>query len=457
MNEALVLYHYQGGFCVRTNRSGFILSLLVVMALSMLLAGCGGNGNAPAPTTSANGAEPSAEQTDTPKSEPVTLEFWTIALQPTFNDYFNDLIAKYEESHPGVTIEWKDYPYDAISQRLLTSTASGKSPDVVNLNTEFASQLGSKGALLNLADHLTAEEAGSYFEGIYNSTVFDGKAYALPWYTGTEVLFMNKKLVEKAGLDPSNPPKTRDELIEWARQVHQKTGAAGYAQQLVSKLFPIDGISILNEDKTAAAFNTPEAEAMISQMRDLMKEGVVLKEDADFTKQIQYFSGEQVAFQLSGPTFINFIKTSAPEVYKNTIAVQLPTGKANLRLSNSMDLVVPQKSKNPQQAVEFAAFVTNADNQTAFSKVANTLPSSKASITDPFFTQSDGTLEAEAKVVSSQSLDKATDYMVGVPSASDINSALARGLQEILLNGADIKKTLDAVEKEVNGIIKQGS
>ncbi|AIQ70744.1 ABC transporter substrate-binding protein [Paenibacillus graminis] len=441
---------------MRTNKPFFILSLLVVMALSMLLAGCGGNGNPAAPANTATATDAPAGQTDSPQAEPVTLEFWTIALQPTFNDYFNDLIAKYEASHPGVTVKWKDYPYDAISQRLLTSTASGKSPDVVNLNTEFASQLGSKGALLNLAEYLTEEEKNSYFEGIYNSTVFDGKAYSLPWYTGTEVLFMNKKLVEKAGLDPANPPKTREELVEWARQIHGKTGAAGYAQQLVSKLFPIDGISILNEDKTAAAFNTPEAEAMISQMRDLMKEGVVLKEDADFKKQIQYFSGQQVAFQLSGPTFINFIKTSAPDVYANTIAVQLPTGKANLRLSNSMDLVVPQKSKNPQQAVEFAAFVTNADNQTAFSKVANTLPSSKASIQDPFFTESDGTLEAEAKVVSSQSLDKATDYMVGVPSAADINSAIARGFQEILLNGADIKQTLDAMEKEVNRIIGQG-
>ncbi|WP_150269533.1 ABC transporter substrate-binding protein [Paenibacillus tepidiphilus] len=438
---------------MRTNRSGFILSLLAVM----LLAGCGGNGNSAAPANSANGAEPSAGQSEAPKADPVTLEFWTIALQPTFNDYFNDLIAKYEESHPGVTVEWKDYPYDAISQRLLTSTASGNSPDVVNLNTEFASQLGSKGALLNLSDYLTAEQAGAYFDGIYNSTVFDGKAYALPWYTGTEVLFMNKKLVEEAGLDPANPPQTRDELTEWARQIHEKTGAAGYAQQLVSKLFPIDGIPILNEDKTAAAFNTPEAEAMISNLRSLMEEGVVLKEDADFTKQIQYFSGEQVAFQLSGPTFINFIKTSAPEVYANTIAVPLPTGKAGLRLSNSMNVVVPAKSKNPEQAVEFAAFITSADSQTAFSKVANTLPSTKASIADPFFTESDGTLEAEAKVVSSQSLDKATDYMVGVPSASDINSALARGLQEILLNGADIKQTLDAVEKEVNGIIAQAS
>ena len=201
-----------------TNKKGFTVSLLLVVMMSMLLAACGGNDN-----TAGTPSPGSTGETGTEAGKPVTLEFWTIALQPTFNDYFNELIAKYESSHPGVKVEWKDYPYDAISQRLLTSTASGKSPDVVNLNTEFASQLGSKGALLNLNSYLTDEEAKSYFEGIYNSTVLDGKAYALPWYTGTEVLFMNTKLVKEAGLDPANPPQTREELVEWARQVHEKT------------------------------------------------------------------------------------------------------------------------------------------------------------------------------------------------------------------------------------------
>lgn len=460
MELALILHHFEGGFCMRRIRSRIAFTLMLVLAVSVMLAGCGGGkGNSAGPSASATSQGATAAGTGQPSggnAEPVTLQFWTIALQPTFNDYFNDLIAKYEGEHPGVKIDWKDYPYDAISQRLLTSTASGNSPDVVNLNTEFASQLGSKGALLNLKDYLTPEQTASYFDGIFNSTVLNDKAYALPWYTGTEVLFINKKLAEKAGLDPANPPKTREELVAWARQIHEKTGAAGYAQQLVSKLFPIDGISILNEDKTAAAFNTQATVDLISGLRDLMNDGVVLKEDADFKKQIQYFSGEQVALELAGPTFINFIKTAAPEVYANTVAVPLPTGKANLRLSNSMNLVVPQKSKNPQQAVDFAAYITNAANQTAFSKAANTLPSAKDSIKDPFFTESDGTLEAQAKVASSQSLDKATDYMVGVPSASDINSAIARGLQKIMLNGADIKQTLDAVEKEVNDILKQG-
>ncbi len=430
------------------------LLLLLTAWIAGLLSGCGG-GPEPSQGAAANTPQKAGGSEGDQAKEPVTLQFWTIALQPTFNDYFHELISRYEKENPHVTIDWQDFPFDTVSQKLLTSIASGKSPDVVNLNTEFASQIGSKGALADLEEYLTPEEKAAYFEGIFSSTVLDGHAYALPWYTGTEVLFMNTKLLKEAGLDPSKPPQSREELADWARQIKAKTGKNGYAIQLISKLFAIDGIPFVNEDKTAAAFNTPEAEAMLQNLRQLMEEGVIIKDDAKFDKQIQYYSAEQVAFELAGPTFINFLKTSAPDVYKNTVAVPLPTGKANLRLSNSMNVVVPKASKHMEEAVKFAVFVTNAENQTSFAKLANTLPSTKASIKDPFFTESDNTLEAQAKIASAQSLDKATDFMVGVPSATDINAALGRGLQEVLLNGQDIKKTLDSVEKEVNAILKK--
>ncbi|BFH61229.1 MULTISPECIES: ABC transporter substrate-binding protein [Paenibacillus] len=415
--------------------------LLSVLLLSFLLSACGGG---------KSGGEEGGKS-----AGPVKLEFWTISLQPTFTDYFNKLIADYQKSHEGVTIEWKDYPYDAVTNKLLTSIASGSSPDVVNLNTEFASQMGSKGAVVDLNSFLTDEQKQSYFEGIYNSTVIDGKAYALPWYTGTEVLFMNTKIVKDAGLDPANPPKTQDELAAWAKQIKEKTGKSGYARQWVSNLFPREGIKLLNDDKSAAAFNTPETKTILEDIKQKIADGIIVKEDVPFTKQIQYYSSEQVAFEMSGPTFINFLKTSAPDVYKNTIAVPLPTGRSGVRLSNSMNLVVPAKSKHQKEAVEFAAFVTNAENQTSFAKAANTLPSTKESIKDPFFTESDNSLESQAKITSANSLDKAIDYMVGVPNATDINAAIARGLQKIMLNDADINATLDAMEQEVNQVLKK--
>ncbi|MBB6678483.1 sugar ABC transporter substrate-binding protein [Cohnella lubricantis] len=415
--------------------------------MTIAMTACSSNNNEGSPSANGNDGNTSA-------NEPVTLEFWTIALQPKFNDYFNALFADYAKTHPNVTIDWKDYPLDAIQSKLLATAAGGDAPDVVNLNTEFANQLASKGALADLGSLISEETKSAYFDGIFNSTVFDGKPYAFPWYTGTQVLYMNKSLVEKAGLDPANPPKTKEELYEWGRQIKEKTGAAGYATQFSANHFPSEDIPILNEDRTAAAFNSDAGVAVIQNLKDLVDEGIILKDDANFDKQIQYYASEQVAFELSGPTFINFIKTAAEDVYNNTIAVPLPTGKGDLRYSNSMNIVVPKGSSHPQEAADFAAFLTNADNQTAFSKIANTLPSTKKSIEDPFFTQSDNTLEAQAKIASAQSLDKAQEYFLGVPNASDINTAINRKLQEIILNGADVKSSLDAAAAEVNDVLK---
>ncbi|MGN7454040.1 extracellular solute-binding protein [Paenibacillus pasadenensis] len=424
-------------------------------ALMLLAAACGNggsNGPGSAPTASP-GASPGDSASPAPSVQEAKLEFWTISLQPTFNDYINGLIDEYQKAHPGVTVDWKDYPYDAITTKLLATAGGKNAPDVVNLNTEFASQLATKGALADLGALISDETKSSFFPGIFDSTVFDGKPYALPWYTGTQVLYMNKELVEKAGLDPANPPKTKEELYEWSRQVKEKTGAAGYATQFGANLLPSDGVPILDDERKSAAFNTDAGIAVVEQLKKLVDEGVIVKDDANFQKQVEYYSSEQVAFELSGPTFINKLKSAAPDVYAKTIAVPLPTGKADLIYSNSMNLVVPKNAKNPQAAADFAVFVTNAANQTAFAKFANTLPSTKASIEDPFFTESDNTLESQAKIASVKSLDKAQEYYLGIPAAGDINSAIARQLQEIILNGGDVKAGVEAAAAKVNEAI----
>lgn len=420
------------------------ISLLLVSIMMMgLLAACGNKKNE---NENAQGSN---------SGEKVTLEFWTISLQPTFNDYFNKLISDFEGSHPNVKIDWKDFPYDAIQNKLLTSIASDQAPAVVNLNTEMANQMGSKNALVDFNTALTQEQKDVYFEGLYNSTVVNGKAFALPWYTGVPILFINKDLAEKAGLDLSNPPTTKDELNVWAKQIKEKTGVAGYTIANDAELFVSEGVPLLNADNTAPAFNTPEAEKVLQTYLDLINEGVIPKEDAIYQKQIQYYVSEQVAMTVSESAFINQLKSSSEDVYKNTIAVPAPVGKGNVIFSRTMNIVVPSATKHQDEAVEFAAFLTNAENQLQFSKKANTLPSTKESVKDPFFTEDDGTLEAQAKVASAKSLDSASDFLLGVENAYDIRDAIAKRLQSVFLNNSGVKAGLDAAEKDVKDIINK--
>lgn len=383
--------------------------------------------------------------------EETTVEFWTISLQPTFNDYFNDLIAKYEEENPNVKIDWKDFPYDAVQNKLLTSIASKKAPDVVNLNTVMAQQMASKDALVDFNQALTDEQKGIYFEGIYNSTAQGDGAYALPWYTGIPVLYINKSLAEKAGIDLNNPPQTKEDLAAWGKQIADKTDSFGYVFTMETRSILEEGFKIVEGDK--AIFNNDEVKEYIQGNIDLIEAGVIPKDIPNFSKQVELFGSEQVGMIISSSSFINQLKTASPDVYENTIAVPAPVGKAGIRFTNTMNLVVPKESKNVDAAAAFAHYVTNDANQLAFSKVANTLPSTKEAAKDEHFYKNDGTLEGQALTASVESLDKATDFYLGVENAGDVDSAINKHLQNIYINDQDLDAELEAAEKEVNDIL----
>ncbi|MGZ9582945.1 ABC transporter substrate-binding protein [Paenibacillus marinisediminis] len=426
---------------MRNKRKSFI-SLFLILVLLVVMTACGGKDS--------NSKETKSGQS----GDKVTVEFWTISLQPTFNDYFNELIADFESKNQNIKIDWKDFPFDAIVNKLLTSIASDSAPGVVNLNTEFANQMGYRGALVDFNTVLSDEEKAEFFPGIYNSTMIKDKAYALPWYTGTSVMFMNKGLIEKAGLDANNPPKTKEELNEWSRQIKEKTGAYGYVVGLGMNSIIEEGISILNEDKTKAAFNTPETIKHIEDNLAIIDEGIAPKDKINYDKLLQMMASEEIAILTSAPSSLNQLKTSAPDVYKQLVAAPIPVGKGNTRTSATMNLTVPSSYPHQEEAIAFARFVTNAENQLKFSKVANTLPSTIKSAEDPFFSENDGSLEGTAKTISVQSLDKASDVMFGIEQSSEIAEIINLHIENIVLNGGDIKSELDAAEKKINDLLK---
>lgn len=69
-----------------------------------------------------------------------------------------------------------------------------------------------------------------------NSTVlkvlksYDGKIYAIPWFQVAQGLYYRKDYFIEAGLDPSKPPRTWDELYEYAKKLAEaKAGRNGFA------------------------------------------------------------------------------------------------------------------------------------------------------------------------------------------------------------------------------------
>jgi multiple sugar transport system substrate-binding protein len=83
-------------------------------------------------------------------------------------------------------------------------------------------------APLDLSDKAMANLKGALLDGIH---IFDGKVYAFPifdYHVYTNVTWFNRKIAERAGLDPANAPTSYDEFRAAARAVQSKGRASGW-------------------------------------------------------------------------------------------------------------------------------------------------------------------------------------------------------------------------------------
>ncbi len=435
-----------------------LLSVLLCasMAASML-AGCGGNSSETNAEESDNVAETTGTEAkaddDQTADEDVTIEFWTIDLKATFGDFFNDMIAQYESENPGVTINWTDVPYADIQSKLVTAVAGGTAPDVVNLNTQFALTLAGQGALVDLNEEATDEQKSIYIEDLWDSAKIGDSVYAFPWYASPDIMFYNQSLFEEAGMEV---PTTFDEALDEAEEFYNKTGAYLFMPDEFFNILFEEGIDVLSEDKTSAAFNTQETVELLNKYKACTEKGVIPKTKwGDWDEMLKLFESGQLAIVSSSGSSLSRIKDEAPDIYE-TIGISTPlTGKNGLSRNPLMNLVVPEASKNHEAAIAFANYVTNDANQLAFCKTVSIFPSTTAASEDEFFTSDTESLEGQASAMSAKASLTSKDFSLGVADQNNIQTAVDKAYEAAITNGDEVQAALDQAEADVNAILAE--
>lgn len=427
--------------------------LLVTMAsaAALFLAACGAEADTTEDTAASN---EEVETVETDGELTGDIEFMTIALLPTFEEYFNDMIADFEELHPGVNVTLRDVPFDQVEQVILTSASGGNLPDVMNLNTEFVKTIGGKGALANM-DELAADVKDNFYAGLWETGSVNGNVYALPWYTSNGGLIYNPEILEKAGF--SEPPKTYEEAWEMSKVIYEKTGV--YGEVILPDfwlLFPKNGVQIVNEDGTAAAFNTPEAVELWTNYKQYYDDGLfpvdVLMNQLPMA---ELYAQEKAAWWATGPSLFRQVRDLSPEVYEKSKAASPLEGLAGKQHANPMNIAVSKNSESLDAAVEFAKFVTNDDNQIEFAQLANVLPPVKAGVNADYF-QTLAASEDPTELgtyYSQEALENAENMTPPIDSVSAVNKVIGTQFQRVLLEGLDPAKALEDAEIEVNNIL----
>ncbi|HEY0948711.1 sugar ABC transporter substrate-binding protein [Nocardioides sp.] len=169
------------------------------------------------------------------------------------------IVDAFEKEHDDIEVKVETTPYDSYFTKLQTALAGGTAGDTFELNYEN---------FVTYAENGSLAELGSYDEAAYKPSLLeafsrDGAQYALPESFSDVVLFYNKELFDKAGVEtPTSDWTWKDEAAAAAKLTDKGAGVWGDYQPVqffeFYKALAQSGGSFFNEDGTEATFDSPE-------------------------------------------------------------------------------------------------------------------------------------------------------------------------------------------------------
>ena len=394
------------------------------------------------------------------------LEFWTMQLKPNFTSYFSDLNSSFETQNEAVELRWVDIPWDAMENKILTAISANTAPDVVNLNPKFASQLATRNAWLDLDGVVAPEVKATYLPKIWQASTIevcqqnncDEQTFGIPWYLTTTVTIYNQKLLDAAGIEP---PQTYQELAEVAKTIKEKTGKYAFfitfvpndSGDVLESLVKM-GVDLVDESGKAA-FNTPEGIAAFQYWVDMYQQKLLPPEvlTQGHRYGIELYQMGETALLSSGAEFIDSITNNAPTIAEvSGIAPQI-SGETDKKSVAVMNIVIPRNTDKSQQALDYALYVTNTENQLAFAKASSVLPSTVEAVEqyiEDIEQQSQTSLKEEAKKVSAAQLK---DAEVLIPVREDLQllqKAIYENLQAAMLEEKTVEQAVQDAAEEWN-------
>jgi multiple sugar transport system substrate-binding protein len=187
-------------------RSKTLATTAAVLALGVTAA-CGGGG----------GGGGNAAESHGP------IKIW-MSNNPEEISWAKAMVKDWNADHPDEKITAQEIPAGKTSEEVIgAAITAGNAPCLVfNTSPAAVPQFQKQGGLVALdsfpgATMYIEDRTGSAAEQ-YKSP--DGKYYQMPWKSNPVMIFYNKDLFKKAGLDPENPPlKTYDEFLATSKKI----------------------------------------------------------------------------------------------------------------------------------------------------------------------------------------------------------------------------------------------
>ncbi|HEY8581585.1 MAG TPA: sugar ABC transporter substrate-binding protein [Capillimicrobium sp.] len=295
---------------------------------------------------------------------------------------FDKVIAGFEKANPDIKIEEQIVPFDDLNPTIQSRLGSNDpSIDLYDVDEPRLAAFAARGFLAEVGD-LREQAEGKVDPNALDITTYQGKQYAMPRWTSTQLLFFNTKLLQKAGVEaPSSDPEqpmTWEDLASAGAKAQSAGARWGMTFDQVDRYYQLQplpeslggGPGLTGDDMLTPDVTNPAwIEAFdwyASTFRDgLAPRGVAPEQTAPL------FAAGNTAFYAGGPW--NAAGFDDAKVDYGVAPFPLFEGGEPATSTDSWSTGISPFSEHQEEAKKFLAYMT-IDAQGAWEASSNNLP-----------------------------------------------------------------------------------
>lgn len=306
--------------------------------------------------------------------------------------YLDAAVKKFEQDHPGTTIDIKEYtsnPLPASDGKNVMVRVGGEKPEdvekyVSDINTQLMSGKGpdimllsplpyqnyiDKGMLANLSDMIKDDKSfdmSKYYGNILDAMKYNGSLYGLPLSVSLNVLEANKALLDKYGINIDDRQWSWSDFEQAAEKVvegSKNDGVSGmYAlagvdgSMLISSLVSESYDKFVDKGKKTANFDSKEFTDILNLAKSMIDKNYI-NTDTSQGKMVDLASRGNTVFTANG--LMGYMDlTMAKMTYSDGFEfLKFPGEGSGLSFTSSALYGINNKSSNKELAWEFMKYL----------------------------------------------------------------------------------------------------
>jgi len=372
--------------------------------------------------------------------------------EPGSGDWWRARIAAFEESHPGVTIEFTKVGVNEIADRLLTQFAGGQPPQIVHLPYVNLIPFADQGFLEPLDSYFAQTDIPETWTPLQQGCEWNGETYALLLLAYGYAMIYNEALLQEAGVDV---PTTPEALTEAAIAATESPAQFGFGTNTLpgNNMFASVSTFIVGHGGHVAAgdgptINTPEAVAGVSQWVDLVRTPTT-PTGMESGPMRQLLAQGNMAMWFDGPWGQGFIAGAPPEVQPNIKVAQMPFANTFGGSSNivAMPASIPDEEK--QLVWEFIQSLSTPEAQREYVTMYCT-PSARQDVDVPAeeLHEHCPLIDAWIDALNSPNL---VDYFPRplATNTAEVIRLVSESMQRLITSDAEVQPELDQLQAQL--------